>query len=228
MAESREQLDGDGVTLFVLDGDDVGRGEFLDAVVAERYATQVYFRRVHGASMGSDFWSSSFGGESVSGHLVRCAVGRLRHRRAFYRVMTEAGLVDDAGYAGCRRRWRRSNERLDRAVRSGETVYGLSRYDFDAYLAHEMADLEERYCADPSLPGMDVGEDEVGRFLLGLLRGGRGRSLRPDEARAHAVAELRKQKFVNIVNKYADGIEVDGVPWRALQALVEQTVGSGA
>lgn len=212
--------------LFPLGGRMVGEGEFLFAVEYERYATQVYFRRRYDADLGHGFWRESFEGESVTEHLVRRAVDRLRRLHAFYGVVCEAGLVDGSDFESLERRWKEHNARLERTVREGAPVYGLSRYDFGTYLTHEMAALEERYCSDPSLPGMGVEDGEVERFFRNNSWSIGGREAEFVEVRAHVVAELRKQKFVNIVNNYADAIVVEDVPWRALQAFVEQSAAS--
>ncbi|QOL34408.1 hypothetical protein [Bifidobacterium lemurum] len=214
--------------LFALGAGLVGEREFLFAVDLERHATQAYFRRRYDADLGYGFWRASFGGESVALHAARRAVDRLRRLHAFYEVAAGSGLVDGADFESVERRWRECNARLERAVREGEPVYGLSRYDFGTYLMHEMAALEERYCSDPSLPGMAVGDDEAERFFRSGSWTVDGRGAEFVEVRAHVMAELRKHKFVNIVNNYADAIVVEGVPWRALRALVEQTAMASA
>ncbi|OZG67394.1 hypothetical protein [Bifidobacterium eulemuris] len=225
MAESAAWPGSQGgrAALFALGGRVVGEEEFLFALGRERHATQAYFRRRYDADLGYGFWRASFGGESVAQYAARRAVDRLRHLHAFYEVAAGARLVDGVDFASAKRRWAACNVRLERAVRAGEPVYGLSRYDFATYLTHEMAALEERYCSDPSLSGMAVGDDEAERFFRSGSWTVDGRGAGFAEVRAHVVAELRKQKFVNIVNNCADAIVVEGVRWRALQALVERT-----
>lgn len=68
--------------------------------------------------------------------------GEKKHALACLEFAKNLGLIDDAGLDGVKKRCDEENEKRKAAIENGETVYGLTKFSYPAYLNYELTRLK--------------------------------------------------------------------------------------
>ena len=109
----------------------------------------------------------------------------------------------------------------------GGIVYGRTGFDIDSYLSYELSALKNAYTGDESNPGMSLSDDEVRRYYdeHDWTKDGVDGKAPLDEVRGNVKAQMRSERYDELVSQRAEAIDVTDLPWDALYRFTAGRLG---
>ena len=182
----------------------IERKEYVAALKAQHGAARLYFRQTYGVDPAEDGWDKAHDGEVPCRWLASRAIDELRRRHAAYLIGVDLGQVADDSYASIVARMEAVNSGNAELKSDGGIVYGRTGFDIDSYLSYELSALKNAYTGDESNPGMSLSDDEV---------------------RGNVKAQMRSERYDELVSQRAEAIDVTDLPWDALYRFTAGRLG---
>ena len=125
-------------------------------------------------------------------------------------------MADDS-YASIVARMEAVNSGNAELKSDGGIVYGRTGFDIDRYLSYELSALKNAYPGDESNPGMSLSDDEVRRYYdeHDWTKDGVDGKAPLDEVRGNVKAQMRSERYDELVSQRAEAIDVTDLPWDA-------------
>ena len=190
-------------------------------------AARLYFRQTYGVDPAEDGWDKAHDGEVPCRWLASRAIDELRRRHAAYLIGVDLGQVADDSYASIVARMEAVNSGNAELKSDGGIVYGRTGFDIDSYLSYELSALKNAYTGDESNPGMSLSDDEVRRYYdeHDWTKDGVDGKAPLDEVRGNVKAQMRSERYDELVSQRAEAIDVTDLPWDALYRFTAGRLG---
>ncbi|MEQ3065485.1 lacto-N-biosidase chaperone LnbY, partial [Bifidobacterium longum] len=205
----------------------IERKEYVAALKAQHGAARLYFRQTYGVDPAEDGWDKAHDGEVPCRWLASRAIDELRRRHAAYLIGVDLGQVADDSYASIVARMEAVNSGNAELKSDGGIVYGRTGFDIDSYLSYELSALKNAYTGDESNPGMSLSDDEVRRYYdeHDWTKDGVDGKAPLDEVRGNVKAQMRSERYDELVSQRAEAIDVTDLPWDALYRFTAGRLG---
>lgn len=165
-----------------------------------------------GSSVGKEIWEAT-GPESAARLAAERASEVIHRRYALYTVLADGGVVSSPQWDELKERFIHVNKQREADKAAGEVVYGLTTFDLPTFITYESGTLTEAYVHNENIPAMVVSEADVqqhyddGEWVIGREEEAHEATL--EEVRSNVVADLRRQRFAQLVDEAADELAVD-------------------
>lgn len=83
---------------------------------------------------------------------------------SIYEIAKEKGYVGSAEYKDFVTRFNSENEKREKDIKNGKTVYGLSKYTEDLFLEYETDQIQKAYCNDLKNDEMEISLEDGQRY----------------------------------------------------------------
>ncbi len=124
-----------------VNGEPISAQLFQRRLIRNRSRAYRHFRQQYGAEESADFWTTSHEGTTPLGWLKQVTLEECVRIKVEQIVAREQGVVSDITYSAFLEALEQENERRQRALGTGEPIYGPKQYREDEYFTYVFTNM---------------------------------------------------------------------------------------
>ena len=152
--------------VMTINGEPVSTAEYL--LVMERQKASIYFlfKEQHNLDDYPGFWSAATGADSPLARLRQATLDELIRIKVNQGLGREKGLIKDASYTAFQADWNRENASRNKALATGQVIYGPRQFREATYYYKRLDDLVyELKCAIGKEQDRKAQDDAIAQYI---------------------------------------------------------------